>query len=86
MEGVYIMEGLLKEIYSKMDAFKECSSCGRRQYLASAKALYDLELRLEEMENFGDDITNTTELEEINRKAGAILQNCGIVYRIKVSA
>lgn len=80
------MEGLLKEIYSKMDAFKQSSSGGRRQYFASAKALYDLEMRLEEMENFGDDVTKATELEEINRKAGAILQNCGIAYRIKVNA
>lgn len=80
------MEELLREIYSKMDAFKQNSSCGRRQYLASAKALYDLTLRLEEIENFGDDVTNTTELEEINQKAGAILQNCGIVYRIEVNA
>lgn len=79
------MEGLIKEIYNKMDAFKQSSSCGRRQYLASAKALYDLEVRLEEIENFDGDVADKTELEEINRKASVILQNCGIVYRVKVN-
>ncbi len=72
------METLVMEIYNKMDAFKKSSSGGRRQYFASAKAFYDIEIRLEEIQNFGT--FDKQELEEINRKADAILQNCGIVY------
>lgn len=78
------MEDLILEIYDKMDTFKKSSSGGRRQYFASAKALFDLEVRLEEIENFGE--YDHKELEEINRKADVILQNCGIVYRVRVNA
>lgn len=76
------MENLIMEIYNKMDIFRKSSSCGRRQYFASAKALYDIELRLEEIENFGE--IDKHELEEMSRKADVILQNCGIVYRVGV--
>lgn len=78
------MENLIMEIYNKMEAFKNSSSGGRRQYFSSAKALYDMELRLEEIENFGE--MDRHELEEMSRKADVILQNCGIVYRIGVKA
>lgn len=78
------MNKLINNIYSKMDTFKRSSSGGRRQYFASATALYDIELRLEEIENFGE--IDETELKEIERKVDGILQNCKIVYRKGVEA
>lgn len=78
------MENLIMEIYNKMDAFKGSSSGGRRQYFASAKALYDIERRLEEIENLGE--MDKNELQEMSRRADVILHNCGIVYHVGVKA
>lgn len=69
---------LQQKIYDKMEVFKKnSSSCGRRQYLASAAILCEYDKRLSEIFNSDEDI-DVDELEEISRNVDNILHNLGM--------
>lgn len=73
---------IIEEIYQKLERFKNSNNSGRRQYLAAAAQLYEIEERMSEILNSEEDF-NMKELEEINEKADKILKNLGIAFEHK---